>query len=61
MSYRLARAPKQPTMHSSLVRIQNTFGFFTTVLSVLAAFIALSDLISPRAPSGTLKTTNVQV
>ncbi|KAH8888889.1 signal peptidase 22 kDa subunit [Thozetella sp. PMI_491] len=48
-------------MHTSLVRIQNAFGFFTTVCFVVAAFIAASDLITPRAPSGTIKTTNVQV
>ncbi|KAK0719602.1 signal peptidase subunit [Lasiosphaeris hirsuta] len=49
-------------MYSSLVRIQNTFGFFTTVAFVIAALIAASDFITPRAPSvGMLKTTNLQV
>ncbi|KAL2176325.1 signal peptidase subunit-domain-containing protein [Thermothelomyces heterothallicus CBS 202.75] len=49
-------------MYSSIVRLQNTFGFFTTVAFVVAAFIAASDLLSPRAPSvGVLKPTNVQV
>ena len=48
-------------MHTSLVRIQNTFGFFTTVVSVLAALIAFTDLFTSRTPSGTIKTTNVQV
>jgi hypothetical protein len=49
-------------MYSSIVRIQNTFGFFTTVAFVVAAIIAASDLFSPRTPSvGVLKTTNVQV
>lgn len=48
-------------MYSSLVRIQNTFGFFTTVAFVVAAFIAATDLLAPRAPSGFLKTTNLQV
>ncbi|KAK1760790.1 hypothetical protein QBC47DRAFT_368207 [Echria macrotheca] len=49
-------------MYSSLVRIQNTFGFFTTVAFVVAAFIAASDFITPRAPVvNTLKTTNLQV
>ncbi|TPX08225.1 uncharacterized protein E0L32_001879 [Thyridium curvatum] len=49
-------------MYSSLVRAQNTFGFFTTVAGFLALVIALSDLIAPRTPSvGTIKTTNVQV
>lgn len=48
-------------MYSSIVRIQNTFGFFTTVAFVIAAFIAATDLLAPRAPSGFLKTTNLQV
>lgn len=49
-------------MYSSLVRLQNTFGFFTTVAFVVAAFIAASDLLAPRTPSvGVLKTTNLQV
>jgi len=49
-------------MYSSIVRAQNTFGFFTTVAFVVAALVALSDFIAPRAPAvGTLKTTNVQV
>lgn len=49
-------------MHSSLVRIQNTFGFFTTVAFVIAAFIAASDFIAPREPVvNVLKTTNLQV
>ncbi|RGP62098.1 hypothetical protein FSPOR_9556 [Fusarium sporotrichioides] len=37
-------------MYNSLTRIQNTFGFFTTVAFVVAAFIAASDFIAPRAP-----------
>ncbi len=49
-------------MYSSLVRIQNTFGFFTTVAFVVALFVALSDFISPRDPTvNVLKTTNLQV
>ncbi|KAL2269735.1 hypothetical protein VTJ83DRAFT_1919 [Remersonia thermophila] len=49
-------------MHSSLVRLQNAFGFFTTVAFVVAALIAATDLIAPRTPSvGVLKPTNVQV
>jgi hypothetical protein len=49
-------------MYSSIVRIQNTFGFFTTVAFFVAALIAVSDLFAPRTPSvGVLKTTNVQV
>lgn len=48
-------------MYSSIVRLQNTFGFFTTVAFVIAGLIAATDVFAPRAPSGSLKTTNVQV
>jgi hypothetical protein len=48
-------------MYNSLTRIQNVFGFFTTVAFVVAAFIAASDFTSPRTPSATVKATNVQV
>ncbi len=49
-------------MYSSLVRVQNAFGFFTTVAFAVAALIAASDFLAPRTPSvGVLKTTNVQV
>ncbi|KAI0122895.1 signal peptidase subunit-domain-containing protein [Xylariales sp. AK1849] len=48
-------------MYNSLTRIQNVFGFFTTVAFVVAAIIAASDLTIPRTPSASIKTTNVQV
>ncbi|KAI8965725.1 signal peptidase 22 kDa subunit [Daldinia sp. FL1419] len=48
-------------MYNSLTRIQNVFGFFTTVAFVVAALIAASDLTAPRTPSATIKPTNVQV
>ncbi|KAI6090915.1 signal peptidase 22 kDa subunit [Hypoxylon rubiginosum] len=48
-------------MYNSLTRIQNVFGFFTTVAFVVAALIAASDFTAPRTPSATVKTTNVQV
>ncbi|KAL7823272.1 microsomal signal peptidase subunit [Trichoderma gracile] len=48
-------------MHSSFTRLQNVFGFFTTVAFVLGAFIAATDLGAPRTPSGIIKTDNVQV
>ncbi|KAI1498522.1 signal peptidase 22 kDa subunit [Biscogniauxia marginata] len=48
-------------MYNSLTRIQNVFGFFTTVAFVVAAIIAASDLTAPRTPSATIQTTNVQV
>lgn len=48
-------------MHSTLVRAQNVFGFFTTVAFSIAAFIALSSFVFPQTPSATLKLRNVQV
>ncbi|KAK6952226.1 hypothetical protein Daesc_006759 [Daldinia eschscholtzii] len=48
-------------MYNSLTRIQNVFGFFTTVAFVVAALIAASDFTAPRTPSATIKPTNVQV
>lgn len=34
-------------MHSSLVRVQNVFGFFTSVAFVVGALVALSALLFP--------------
>ncbi|UPK93541.1 hypothetical protein LCI18_004476 [Fusarium solani-melongenae] len=49
-------------MYNSLTRVQNSFGFFTTVAFVVAAFIAASDLLASRIPStGLISPTNVQV
>lgn len=49
-------------MHSSWMRIQNVFSYFTTVLFALGACIAVSDLLTPRAPVvNSLKFTNLQV
>ncbi|KAL1867485.1 hypothetical protein Daus18300_006329 [Diaporthe australafricana] len=48
-------------MYTSLVRAQNVFGFFTTVAFVVAAFIAATDFLAPRTPSGTIRPTNTQV
>ncbi|KAI0005189.1 signal peptidase 22 kDa subunit [Xylariaceae sp. FL0662B] len=48
-------------MYNSLTRLQNVFGFFTTVVFVVAAIIAASDFTAPRTPSAAIKTTNVQV
>lgn len=55
-------ATTSPTMHSSWMRIQNVFSYFTTVLFALGACIAVSDLLTPRAPVvNSLKFTNLQV
>jgi len=51
-------------MHNALNRIQNVFGFFTTVASFVALAIALVSLVSlPVADlkEGSLKLKNVQV
>ena len=48
-------------MHSSLVRLQNVFGFFTTVAFTVAGLIAVSVLFFPQSPSATIEVRNVQV
>lgn len=48
-------------MHSALVRLQNVFGFFTTVAFTVAAIIALSSFVSPQTPSASIQLRNVQV
>ncbi|KAF4555089.1 Signal peptidase subunit-like protein [Elsinoe fawcettii] len=48
-------------MHSSLVRVQNVFGFFTTVAFTVAAAIAITSLIHPQNPSAKLSMSNVSV
>lgn len=48
-------------MHSALVRLQNVFGFFTTVAFTVAAVIAMSSFVSPQAPSASIQLRNVQV
>ena len=41
-------------MYNSLTRLQNVFGFFTSVAFAVAVIIAASDLLSPRTPSGVI-------
>ncbi|KAK3717464.1 Signal peptidase complex subunit [Vermiconidia calcicola] len=48
-------------MHSSLVRIQNVFGYFTSVAFAVAAAVAVSVLLSSQTPSASLELKNVQV
>ncbi|KAF1836106.1 signal peptidase 22 kDa subunit [Decorospora gaudefroyi] len=48
-------------MHSTLVRLQNVFGFFTTVAFTVATLIALSSFVSPQTPSANISLRNVQV
>ncbi|KAF1996421.1 signal peptidase 22 kDa subunit [Amniculicola lignicola CBS 123094] len=48
-------------MHSTIVRVQNVFGFFTTVAFCVAGVIALSVFIHPQSPSASIKLRNVQV
>ena len=48
-------------MHNTLTRVQNVFGFFTSVAFAVAAAIAASVLLSAQAPSASLELRNVQV
>ncbi|KAL9040837.1 MAG: hypothetical protein Q9180_001665 [Flavoplaca navasiana] len=48
-------------MHSALVRVQNVFGFFTTVAFITAIVVALSVTVIPQAPSASIDLRNVQV
>ncbi|KAL8858601.1 MAG: hypothetical protein Q9178_004895 [Gyalolechia marmorata] len=48
-------------MHSALVRVQNVFGFFTTVAFVTAIVVALSVTVIPQTPSASIEVRNVQV
>ncbi|KAM3068932.1 hypothetical protein ACMFMG_004107 [Clarireedia jacksonii] len=48
-------------MHSSLVRLQNVFGFFTTVTFVVAALIACTDFVAPRTPAAEVLVKDIQV
>ncbi|KAK4697009.1 hypothetical protein P7C71_g1014, partial [Lecanoromycetidae sp. Uapishka_2] len=48
-------------MHSTLVRAQNAFGFFTTVAFCTAILTALSVLLAPQNPSATIQLRNVEV
>ncbi|KAI5799180.1 signal peptidase 22kDa subunit [Peziza echinospora] len=49
-------------MHTSLVRLQNLFGFFTTVTFFVGALIALSSVVLKGEPENVaVKVRNVQV
>ena len=48
-------------MYNSLARLQNVFGFFTTVAFTLGVLIAATDLFAARTPTGVIKPTNTQV
>lgn len=53
--------PPPSEMYNALTRVQNVFGFFTTVAFFVGALIALSDLTAPRQPDASVVPTNVQV
>jgi hypothetical protein len=48
-------------MHNTFTRIQNVFGFFTSVAFAVAAVIAVSVLLCPQSPSAKLELQNVRV
>lgn len=48
-------------MYSSFVRLQNVFGFFTTVVTIVGCLIAATDLLHARTPSATVRPAGLQV
>ncbi|KAK5739503.1 Signal peptidase complex subunit [Elasticomyces elasticus] len=48
-------------MHNTLTRVQNVFGFFTSVAFAVAGAIAISVVLSSQTPSASLQLRNVQV
>jgi signal peptidase complex subunit 3 len=48
-------------MYSALTRLQNVFGFFTTVAFFVGALTALSVFLHPGRPSAEVSVSNVQV
>ena len=49
------------SMHSTLIRAQNVFGFFTTVAFCTAILTALSVLLANQEPSAKIELRNVQM
>ncbi|OJD17358.1 hypothetical protein AJ78_02543 [Emergomyces pasteurianus Ep9510] len=48
-------------MHSALNRVQNLFGFFTTVAFLLGALTAITAVLSPADPITKVELSNIQV
>ncbi|KAI5812491.1 signal peptidase subunit-domain-containing protein [Pyronema omphalodes] len=48
-------------MHSTSVRVQNVFGFFTTVAFVVAFLTALTAVLYPATPTATVDVVSVRV
>ncbi len=48
-------------MHSTLVRAQNVFGYFTTVVFIISALIASSVIFLPQTPDAKVAVRSVQV
>jgi signal peptidase complex subunit 3 len=48
-------------MHTSKVRVQNVFGFFTTVAFCVAILTSLSVLFYPTSPTATVDVVKVRV
>ncbi|KAF1981383.1 signal peptidase 22 kDa subunit [Aulographum hederae CBS 113979] len=48
-------------MHTTVVRVQNVFGFFTSVAFAIAALIAVSVVFAPQSPSASMELRNIQV
>ncbi len=60
-AYALQFSTLTTKMHSTLVRAQNVFGFFTTVAFCTAILTAFSVLITPQDPSASIQLRNVEV
>lgn len=50
-----------PKMYSSLVRVQNVFGFFTTVAFFITALVTLSSVFFPADPTATIDVRRFRV
>ncbi|KAI9841256.1 MAG: hypothetical protein M1838_003655 [Thelocarpon superellum] len=48
-------------MHSTLVRVQNVFGLFTSIAFFVALLTALTSLAAPQAPKADLTVRSLQV
>jgi hypothetical protein len=59
--YRQNSHTKSFKMHSGLTRVQNVFGFFTTVCSFIAFFVAASVFFIPQSPSAELALRDIKV
>lgn len=48
-------------MHSCLVRLQNSFGFFTSVATAMGVIVALTSLLQVQTPSASVSLKGASV